>query len=320
LKRALLYPFVCACETLATALPRRAALSVFAAIADLAGRLDPRAEPRVLQNLEIAWGPSLSEAERRRIFRESFRDFGRNLVDFLRLPRLRSTEILQLVEFEGLQHLDEALAKGRGVLAVSAHFGNWEFLGAALSARGYRIHVLAREARDSRVDERLQSVRERAGLVVHVGHGGLLGIMRALRQGEIVGVLLDQDTEGAFAFADFFGRPARTPTTPFKIARRLGAEIVPMLIHLDGDLRHRVRIHPALECSQDGDAQMSLDLEAWHRILEEAICARPTQWVWFHRRWKTRPRLALVERTAEVAATTSPQSLLTPSSEMLITR
>lgn len=306
----LFYPFVRACEVLAIALPRPAAIAVFAALGDVACMIDRRARKRIVEHLEIAWGDRLTPAHRRAVRRRMFQDFGRNLVDFLRLPSTAKSDLRRLVQFEGLEHLDEALAKGKGVLAVSAHFGNWELLGAALVARGYELHVLAREVFDERLRQRLQSLRERAGVIVHVGQGGLVGIVRALKRGKIVGVLLDQDTGGPAVFCEFFGRPARTPTTPFGLARSLGAEIVPMLIHLEQDLTHGVRIHRALENFGESQEGIVQNLRDWHRILELEIAACPSQWVWFHQRWKRRPEPA--EAGHFLAAT--------PSNEMLITR
>jgi KDO2-lipid IV(A) lauroyltransferase len=304
------YPFVRVCEALAVALPRRAAIAVFAALGDVACMIDRRARRRIVGHLEIAWGDRLSLTQRRDVRRRMFQDFARNLVDFLRLPRTTKNDLRQLVYFEGLEHLDEALAKGRGVLAVSAHFGSWELLGAALVARGYEVHVLARDVFDRRVGERLQALREHAGIAVHTGQGGLAGIVRALKRGSIVGVLLDQDTGGPAVFTEFFGRLARTPTTPFRIARRIGAEIVPMLIRLEEDLTHRVRIHRALPNSGDTPDGVVQDLRGWHRILEREITAHPSQWVWFHQRWKRRPE----------AAGAGHFLAPTPSNEMLITR
>lgn len=305
----LFFPFVRVCEALAIALPRRAAIAVFAALGDVGCMIDRRARRRIVEHLEIAWGDRLTLAQRRAVRRRMFQDFARNLVDFLRLPRMAKRDFEHLVEFEGLEHLDEALAKGNGVLAVSAHFGNWELMGAALVARGYEVHVLAREVFDKRLEQRLQLLRERAGVIVHVGQGGLVGIVRALKRGKIVGVLLDQDTGGPAVFTEFFGRLARTPTTPFSIARRVGAEIVPMLIHLEG-LAHRVRIHRPLASSGSSQESIVEDLHAWHRILEEEIAAHPSQWVWFHQRWKRRPET--VEAGHFFASA--------PSKEMLITR
>jgi KDO2-lipid IV(A) lauroyltransferase len=139
-----------------------------------------------------------------------------------------------------------------------------------------------------------------------------------------VGVLLDQDTGGPAAFAEFFGQPARTPTTPFLIARKWGAEIVPMLIRLEDDRTHRAVVHPALPCPRkavdhsplpsereaEAEGFVLQDVRAWHRILEREIAARPAQWVWFHRRWKSRPRAAVPGHSFAGS----------PSNEMLITR
>ena len=306
----LFYPFVRACEALAIALPRRMGIAVFGALGEVACVIDRRARRRIVEHLEIAWGDRLSPAQRRAVRRRMFRDFARNLVDFLRLPRTAKNDLQELIQFEGLEHLEEALAKGQGVLAVSAHFGNWELLGAALVARGYEVHVLAREVFDKRVEQRLQSLREHAGVIVHVGQGGLVGIVRALKRGKIVGVLLDQDTGGPAVFSEFFGRPARTPTTPFRIARTIGAEIVPMLIHLERDRTHRVRIHRALDNFGESHEGIVQNLRDWHRILEREITACPSQWVWFHQRWKRRPE------PTEAGHFFAPA----PSNEMLITR
>ncbi len=313
-KRILFYAAVRVCFALANALPRGAALTVFGAIGGLVRRVDRPAVGRARAHLALAKGGSLDEAARESVVRGMFRDLARNLVDLLRLPRRTPAEVRALVAFEGEEHLARALARGKGVLAVSAHLGNWELLGAALAGRGVRVHVLAQRLFDARSDRLLAAWRRGAGLVVHSREGGLLSAARALRAGELVGALVDQDTAGPAVEVDFFGQPARTPTSLFLLARRLGAEIVPLTIRLEG-AEHRARIHPAIPRSvlADEAARTRQDLLAWHSILERAIDESPTQWVWFHRRWKSSPSPAAA-RAARAAAPAPRESGLLPSS------
>jgi KDO2-lipid IV(A) lauroyltransferase len=253
--------------------------------------VDRPAVRRSLTHLEIAFGPDLSAEEKRALTRRMFRATGRNLVDLFRLARRGPAEAETLVRFEGLEHLDAALAKGRGVVALSAHLGNWEVLGAALAARGYTVSVLAREIFDPSSDRLLNEWRRRLGLSVYRRRGGLLPVVRALRSGGIVGTLVDQDTEGPGMFVEFFGRPAKTPIAPFILARRSGAALVPMWIFREPTGRHRVRILPEMAEPETTDPREALQrtIGAWHRILEAAIREHPEQWVWHHRRWKSRP-------------------------------
>lgn len=290
-KRLLFFGAAQACTFVARTLPRPAALSTFSAIGGAAGVVDRPARRRALQNLDVAFGQTFDEATREEIARAMFRDLGRNLVDLLRMDRLSPETLRRLVVFEGLENLDEALARRRGVLAVSAHFGNWELLGAALCARGYPLHVVARPLFDTNADRLLTNWRRNAGIVVHSRQGGLRGAAQALRAGEIVGVLMDQDTHGPGIFVDFFGRPAHTPRAPFALARRRDAAIVPIVIALDDDGVHRARVYPEIPRSPAADETERLgeELSAWHRVLEGEITRRPTQWPWFHRRWKKVP-------------------------------
>jgi KDO2-lipid IV(A) lauroyltransferase len=269
----------------------------FAALGSLVRLVDRPAVARSLCHLEIAQ-VGADARERRRIVREMFRATGRNLVDLFRLPRIGAEGFARIVSFEGLEHLDRALARGRGAVILSAHLGNWEVLAAALAARGYPMTIIARRIFDARSDRLLNRWRRACGVRVVTRQDGLYPAVRALRRGEIVGTLVDQDTGGPSVFADFFGRPARTPEGPFRIARRTGAALVPLWIHLGVDGVHRVRVLPEIpEPAAGGDARE--DAECWHRILEEAVREHPEQWVWYHRRWKTAPPAAeeVVRRT-----------------------
>jgi KDO2-lipid IV(A) lauroyltransferase len=290
-KRLLFYAAVRALRILATALPRRAGRGLFARIGDVVWLVDRPARRRSLSHLEIAFGSRLPLADRRRIARRSFRETGRNVFDLLHALGDGAGAAAESVEVVGARHLDAALAAGRGVIALSGHVGNWELMGAALAARGYPVHVVARELFDSRSHHDLNAWRRRCGIRVLDRNGGLLPVVRALRSGALVGTLVDQDTGGPSVFAPFFGRPARTSRAPFVLARRVGAPLVPMWVARTAEGRHRVEIRPALEPSGHPDPETAIreDAARWNALLEEAIAANPDQWVWHHRRWKTPP-------------------------------
>jgi KDO2-lipid IV(A) lauroyltransferase len=160
-----------------------------------------------------------------------------------------------------------------------------------LSARGFPIAVVAQDVFEAESNRRLSDWRSGWGIRIFSRAHGLFGPARALREGWVVGTLVDQDTGGASVHREFFGRAARTTIAPFRLARRTGAALVPMWIHLGSDGRHRVTIRPALpvleELSEEAAIEASID--AWHRELETAIAEAPAQWVWFHPRWKTPP-------------------------------
>ena len=290
-KRLLFYAAVRVLRFLAAGLPRGIGLALFARIGDVVRLVDRPAVRRSLAHLDIAFGPRLTPARRHEIVRRSFRETGRNVLDLLRASRRGPAALEDLVEVVGVRHLDEALAGGRGVIALSGHLGNWELMGAALAARGYPVHVVARELFDSRSHRILNDWRRRCGITVLDRRRGLLPVLQALRDGALVGTLVDQDTAGPSVFAPFFGRPARTSRAPFVLARRVGAPLLPMWIGRAPDGRHRVEIRPPLLPSRHPDPEVALreDATRWNALLEEAIEGRPSEWVWHHRRWKSRP-------------------------------
>lgn len=293
-KRFLFHLAVRGLQGLARGLPRALALRVLAAVADVVHVVDRPAIRRSLAHLEIAFGASAPGGGHRRIVREMFRATGRNLVDVLRPFPTESAARENLVRFEGWEHLEAARRGGRGVVALSAHLGNWEVLGAALAGRGVPVDVVAQKVFSRGADRILNDWRLRAGVVVHRRGEGLGGVIRALRSGHVVGVLVDQDTPGPSLFADFFGRSARTPRSPFVLARRTGAALLPMWIRMEADGRHVATLGPEIPLdAAPGEAGLVAAAESWHRILEAAIRRFPAQWVWHHRRWRTRPRASV---------------------------
>ena len=292
LRHGLSYALVKLLMWLGGALPRSCALRLFSTLGALAFYLLPKARVTTEVNLSVAM-PELSRPELRKTARRVWSDLGRNCVDVLRFPRSGWDELDKLVRVEGLAILEEAVSRGRGTIAVTGHIGNWEMLGAYFSMRGYPLSVLARPLRDARFERLLDRQRRGKGMRPISRIANARPVYESLKRGDILGVLIDQDTPVKGVFCEFFGRPAFTPAGPAYLAMRTGAAVVPMAISMQSDGTHLVRILKPIDASaKDGDDKDRRALEITRectRSLEKLIRYEPTQWVWMHERWKTRP-------------------------------
>lgn len=255
--------------------------------------LTPHRRRVARQNISFAL-PEKSEEERERILRQCYENIGKSLVEFLRLPYLwQKGSLDEVISLEGEEHLRAALKKGRGVILLTAHYGNWELVGARLTASGYPLNVIARHQRDSGTTQLVNGVREAAGMrVLAARRADSSEILRRLRQNEIVGLLADQNAGRKGLFVDFFGRPASTHAGAALFALRSRAAVVPVFGLRNEDGTHTARLLPEVELVRTG--RMREDVEAntarFSRIIEEQIRARPGLWFWLHERWRTRPR------------------------------
>ncbi|MCB9723856.1 MAG: hypothetical protein H6748_07420 [Spirochaetaceae bacterium] len=254
--------------------------------------------------------PELDAARRREIARGVFVHLGRALVETLLLRGRHRQALLDAVEIEGLEHLRaaERASPSGGVLVVTAHYGSWELAAAKIPSLGIPVAIVHR-ARASRVLDRvLRGLRTDAGAddaaaastrLIPMGPRAGFAAARALAEGRKLLVLMDQNArreEGLFV--DFFGRPACTRSGPLLLAARQGVPVVPAFVRRAPDgRRHRVRVGPALALEStraDGgepdDAMLRRDLQRLTDEIERAIREDPSQWIWTHRRWRTRPR------------------------------
>lgn len=196
-----------------------------------------------------------------------------------------------MVEFKGLDKLEKALQKGRGVLLVSAHYGNWELLHAALGHRGYSLELVVRKMDSKVVEEFVRWARTRSGAKIVYKVKAMLPLVRRLNANAVAMILVDQNTmshEGVFV--DFFGVPASTNKGPALLAQKTGAPVLPVFISRDG-CRHVVEVWDEVEFVNTGDrvSDTAANTARLTGTIEKAIRSRPDQWFWVHRRWKTRP-------------------------------
>ncbi len=244
------------------------------------------------RNLTFAF-PDRSEEELRRILRRCYENLGLCLVEFLRLPAVgRNRGIHELVALEGEEHLRRAVAKGRGVILLTAHYGNWELVGAKLAASGFPLNVLAREQRDGSTTSLVNGIREQAGMrVLGTRDNETSRVLGCLRRGEIVGFLVDQNAGRDGMFVDFFGRLASTHAGAAFFALRAGAAVVPVFGLRGAGNTHIARLLPEVEIIRSGNLRedMKTNTAAFTHLLEEQIRACPEMWFWLHDRWKARP-------------------------------
>jgi len=245
-----------------------------------------RERRKALRNIAVAL-PEKPERDRARLIRETFIHLGRSLFEICWLPNLTPARLPLDTTFEGLDNLRAAVDEKRGVVLFTGHCGNWEWMAAAIALAGFDMNVIAREIYDSRINDFVVTSRGRFG-IRSIGRGSSSSareILQTLKQGSILGVLIDQNIKAEGADVPFFGRPAFTPTGPAKLAIRAGAVAIAGFIERRGD-RQIVRFEAPIITSRNDDA---VELTArMTTAIENHIRQVPAQWVWMHDRWKSR--------------------------------
>lgn len=246
----------------------------------MAGRTRMAAE-----QAERALGPGGGAAADR-----AFENFGEFLIEVLRIPRTYSPERWrERVEVEGLDRLQRAAAAGRGVVAVGAHLGNWEVGACALGYLGFRLTWLLRPLENPLIQAALNDVRALAGQHVITKWGGLKEGLHVLRRGEVLVMLVDQDAREQGVFVPFFGRAASTLKSPALLSQRTGAPIVPFVARRAGGGRFVLHVDEPVTVEGEGEEAIRAATARFTAALEAQIRLAPEQWLWVHKRWKTRP-------------------------------
>ena len=271
-------------------LPRSMTLALGGRLGALIFWLAPQQRELACQQLRC----SLDLPDERRIrgiAKQCFENLGKTVLEFMQFPRMDSKKIQQYVSFEGIQHAEQALARGKGAIILTGHFGNWELLAASISATIAPLTPIVRELRSPRLNALVSNYRERAGYATIDRDTGIRHALRCLKRNELLGIVADVDTSVSGVFVDFFGRPAYTPYSPVAIALKTGAAILPTFIVRQSDGSHRAIIEPPLMLQRTDVKEKDLvtNTQKFTKIIESYIRRYPTQWIWMHRRWKTQP-------------------------------
>jgi Kdo2-lipid IVA lauroyltransferase/acyltransferase len=245
-----------------------------------------------MRNLQMAY-PQMSRRERRRILRHEFVSLGRQLAEFCLFPRYTRENVGQVVVYDGFENFERAYARGKGVLFLTAHLGAWELSAFAHSLHGHPLSIVMRSLDNPYVDRLVERYRTLHGNRTVDKDDFVRGLLSAMRAGETVGILMDTNmTPPQGVFVDFFGIPACTASGLARIALRTDAAVVPGFTVWDAKLRKYIlRFDPAVELIRTGDDQRDVvaNTARFTSIIEEHVRRYPDQWLWVHRRWKTRP-------------------------------
>jgi Kdo2-lipid IVA lauroyltransferase/acyltransferase len=243
-----------------------------------------------LENIRQSF-PAMSGPETKRLLRNVYIHFGRMLFEIPHILRLTPEGLHEYVTFEGLENLEAAAAKGKGVFVLTAHFGNWELMAAAVTIGWRSTAVIARPADFEPLDRILNELRSRFGTEIIPSRRSMRRILNALKENKLIGVLLDQNVdwyEGVFA--RFLGRWACTNKGLALMAQKIGSPVVPAFSVRDKTGGYRVIFEKEADLIRTGDktADLETNTQILTTMIEKYVRTYPDHWFWFHKRWKTR--------------------------------
>ena len=242
-------------------------------------------------NLRLAYGGALTEAEISAVVKKVFINLGIIALESMRIPWMRHDEFDKLVTCEGMDNLRASLSKGKGVIIMTGHFGNWELLAVFLGRNGVTLDVVVREPDSPVMNKFITWLRKSGGNRIISKNRSMRKLMRVLNDNGVAAILIDQNVASAEGvFVDYFGTLACTNKGPAMLAMATGAAVLPTFIIRKGAMHHLV-IGPEIPLTITGDKQKDtlVNTAAFTAEVEKIVRKYPEQWFWVHRRWKTRP-------------------------------
>jgi KDO2-lipid IV(A) lauroyltransferase len=274
------------------AMPRGMARRAGAALGAAAWRSVPRLRRVGLRNLQLAF-PEWTEQQRQQTLRKVYRNLGWQLAEFCQMPAYTRNNTAGLLRYEGLDHYLTARARGKGVLIVTGHLGAWELSSYWHSLMGFPMSMVIRRLDNPMVDALVNGIRCRHGNRVLHKDDFARGLIAAMRSGETVGILMDTNmTPPQGVFVPFFGVEACTASGMARVAKKTGAAVLPgFLLWEDSEQRYVLHFGEEIELQRtsDDEADSVANTARFTAVIEDWIRRYPDQWLWVHRRWKTRP-------------------------------
>ena len=281
------------CSWIIKLIPRRSLYSFAKGISSLAYRFAAKQRNIALDSLSTAFGSDKTREEVEQIAKDCFTFMAKSAVELMFL--IDKPEVLKArVKIEGKENLDRALASGRGVILVSAHFGNFPLLLGRLAVGGYKAGGIMRPMRDARVEKIFLEKRNKFGVKTIYSQPRNVCVnstIQALRNNELVFIPIDQNFGTGGVFVNFFGREAATATGPVILAQRTKAAMLPCFIIRQPDDTHKIIFEPVLNLDEGKDAKdtVRVNIQKLTGIIETYIRKYPAEWGWIHRRWKSKP-------------------------------
>jgi KDO2-lipid IV(A) lauroyltransferase len=273
-------------------MPRALARALGSGVGALAWRLMGRLRTTGLRNLELAF-PQMPRSERQRILRTLYRNLGWLLAEFCLMPRYTRHNTQAFLRYDGLEHYLAARDRGRGVLIVTGHLGAWELSSYYHSLMGYPMSIVIRRLDNPRVDRLVNQVRCLHGNRVLHKDDFARGLLAAMRHGETVGILMDTNmTPPQGVFVPYFGRLACTASGLARVALKTGAAVLPgFMVWEQAEQKYVLRFGEEIPVLSTGDdeADTIANTARFTAVIEDYVRRYPEQWLWVHRRWKTRP-------------------------------
>ncbi len=245
---------------------------------------------------QLGWAfPELNDDERKKLRKNVYRHFGLLMIEILRLPNWSNQKLKdRFCFYHDVENLESALARGKGALILAAHMGNWEIGLAGSSAAGIKTNAVTKEIKGRLGQYVADRMRFGHGVKTIPRRNSIRDILKTLRKGECLGFVLDQNmTADEGVFVDFFNRAACTMPGLAVLAQRSGAPVVPVQFWRDADdIHHHIRFLPEMKWEEQGDDRdenILYNTQLYTKKLETLIREHPEQWLWMHRRWRTRP-------------------------------
>jgi Kdo2-lipid IVA lauroyltransferase/acyltransferase len=290
IKYAFIYYLVKFLISIANRMPRMMWLGFCGSLGKIAYALAKKSKARTLEHLTMAFGTEKSPEEIKKISREVFIYLGKNAGDVLRATNVSSlSELQKFVVMKGFENYEVANAKGKGVVFVACHMGAFEFQITSMALRGLNFMVIGTPLKDKRLNDLMWKHRNRNGTNAVERDKATFPMLKVLKSGGSVALLIDQDTKVKSTFVDFFGRQASTPIGAALLAMKTGAAVLPAFSHLGEDGLQHVEILPEIPLRITGDEEddIRFNTQVFTSIIETRIKRYPSQWVWMHERWKT---------------------------------
>lgn len=293
LKDSAVYQFVMIFGWVCRILPKKWAMSLGTGIGKLLYRILKKRRQIALNNLQIAFGNDMDEDRQHDMCKASFINLSKTIIEFMRFTKLNSDNIWQEVSVKGREHLDAAIEKGKGVIVVLTHFGNWELLSLVWGVLiPNRATAIAFPLKNEKLNAYICRNRERMSLKLIPRKNAIRATLRALKNNEAVGFFADQNAGEQGVFIEFFGKPASTSRAPVTIALKTDTPILFTLDVRQPNDQHHVYISPPIYLEPSGDTETDVIEYTTFlvRELEKYIQKYPEQWLWLHNRWKTQPK------------------------------
>lgn len=290
-KRALVYNIVRFLAAVLNTIPRSTALFIGSIAGNMAYLFSHHDRFKAERNVYLAFGRELTQSQIRSVARRSFISMGKMAVDVIRIRRHYVHELKRLIDVEGLEHLKNVYDRGRGVIIPTGHVGNFELSAVYFAQAGYKVGVIGRELYDPRLDELIRGNREKMGMKVFDTRQSPREMIRWLRGGGMLGVLMDTDSFRVRSiFVPVFGRLSHTPVGQSILALRTDTPVVPIVCLRDGK-RYRIKVSPEIKMDRTGNFERDVYnlTEKCTRIWENIVMENKDQWIWIHNRWHNRP-------------------------------